>query len=492
MPSRNPWNARAARHARWLRFAHATLATLATLVSLAPLATAAAAAGPGWVLTGDYSQFGRLRSFATTSPWTVSGDLAVVPGDAVGRLHGGRLYVVGRGGASLLQVYDTQPALSLVREFSLGAGRNPQDIAFDSQGQAFVTCYDRAVLLRVDVETGVVEQTYSTAEFADADGLPETSWLIARGDRLFVTCQRLDRANWYQPTGPGLVLVFDTAAGQWVDADATQPGVQGIALPGGNPCTRLEPIGIDGGERLRVGCAGGYGSLDGGVAEVDPLALTSLGWTVTEAQLGGDLSAFVSAAPQNVWAVVGRLDTGHTDLVRWTGGGSAALARAGGGWVFADLAGDGGCRVFLADRTPGAAGLRVFDACQGALLTPAAVGTGLPPAYFVAEADPVASPAPLPTIAAGALRLGPAWPNPCNPQARLNVEGPAGAELDVRVTDLAGRLLAEQRVRLDGQGRGGIVFVGQDAGGRDLPAGVYRVTASGAGVRVSRAVTLLK
>ena len=69
--------------------------------------------------------------------------------------------------------------MALVREFSLGVGRNPQDIAFDTQGRAFVSCYDQAVLLRVDVNTGLVAQTDATAAFADADGLPEPAWMLA-------------------------------------------------------------------------------------------------------------------------------------------------------------------------------------------------------------------------------------------------------------------------------------------------------------------------
>jgi hypothetical protein len=469
----------------------ALAATALVLTVAGGATTTPAAAGPGWVLTGDYSQFGRVRSFAAAAPWSVSGDLAVTPGDAVGRLHDGRLYVVGRGSASLLQVYATQPSLTLVREFSLGAGRNPQDIAFDTQGRAFVSCYDQALLLRVDVEAGTVTQTYSTAAFADTDGLPETSWLLARGDRLFITCQRLDRANWYLPTGPGRLLVFDMAAGQWIDADPAQPGVQGVTLPGADPCTRIEPVGLGGRERLRVGCAGEYGALDGGIADVDPQALTSPGWVVTEAQLGGDLTAFVSAGPQNVWAIVTDIVSGDTDLVRWTGGGAATMVRPGGGWVFADLAGDGGCQVFLADRTPAASGLRMFDACTGAMLTAAPLATGLPPTGFALAADPVAAPVPLPPAAA-TLQLGPAWPNPCNPRARFAVAGPAGAVLTVRVTDLAGRAVAEEHLRLDDQGQGEVVFAGRDHAGRALPAGVYRVTAAGATGTATRAVTLVK
>lgn len=460
---------------------------IAVLLALAPATRASAT---GWVLTGDYSQFGRLRSFSEASPWTASGDLAVTPGDAVGREHNGLLYVVGRGGASVLQVYDPGAGLALVREFSLGAGRNPQDIAFDTLGRAFVSCYDQAVLLRVDVETGVVAQTYSTAAFADADGLPETSWMLARGNRLFITCHKLDRSTW-QAAGPGAVIVFDMATGQWVDADPVSPGLQPITLTGGNPYTRLETVGIDGRERLRVGCVGNYGLLDGGIDQIDPEALASEGYIATEAQLGGDLGAFVSTGPADVYAVVTNVATFNTNLVRWQGGPDAALVRPGAGFVFADLAWDGGCQLYLADRTPGADGLRVIDACTGLPLGSTPVALGLPPSSFVQPADPIAAPAPLPPATSG-LRMAAPFPNPCNPSAQVDVTGPAGAGVQVRAFDMTGRAVASWSVRLDADGHGHVTFTGRDAAGRALPAGVYRLAASGAGGAAARSLTLLK
>lgn len=463
-------------------------ALLPTLV-VAAMATAATA-DQAWVLTGDYSQFGRLRAFDQEAPWATSGDLAVTPGDAVGREHDGLLYVVGRGGASVLQVYDPAAGLALVREFSLGVGRNPQDIAFDTQGRAFVSCYDQAVLLRVDVDAGTVVQTYSTAAFADADGLPETAWMLARGDRLFIACQKLNRPGGYVPSGPGAVLVFDMAAGQWVDTNPSLAGVQPVTLAGGNPYTRLEATGVDGLERLRLGCAGKYGVLDGGIDQIDPLALTSLGWVVTEAQLGGDLIAFVSTTATSIYAVVADAATFDTDLVRWHGGG-VSLVWPGSGFVFADLAWDGGCRLFLADRTPFADGLRVFDACTGLPLAAAPIATGLPPFSFILPADPVAAPVP-PASVAMALRLALPCPNPCNPSAWLAVDGTADEMVQVRITDLAGRGLDARSLRLDAAGRGRIEFDGRTPDGRPLPAGVYRVTVSGKAGAASRSVTLLK
>lgn len=457
---------------------------------LALACTAPVLAATGWVLTGDYSQFGRLRSFNQASPWGASGDLAVTPGDAVGREHDGLLYVVGRGGASVLQVYDPEAGMALLREFSLGVGRNPQDIAFDSQGRAFVSCYDQAVLLRVDTQAGTIEQVISTAAFADPDGLPETAWMLACGDRLFIAAQKLDRSTW-GPSGPGVVLAYDMATGQWLDADNAQPGLQPLVLPGGNPYTRLEAVGVGGRLKLRVGCVGHYGLLDGGVAQFDPADLASEGWVATEAQLGGDISAFTTTAASTIWAVVGDVVTFNTNLRRWQGGATSTLVRTGNGFVFADLAWDGACQVFLADRTLGSDGLRVYDACTGQALGSGPIATGLPPFSFILPADPVAAPAP-PPAAATALRLEPPFPNPCNPAARVEVSGRAGESIRVQVLDLSGRAVAGADLELGADGRGAYTFTGRGPGGAALPAGAYRLVARGASGTASRLLTLLK
>src|SRR3989339_1025865 len=101
----------------------------------------AGSAAQGWVITTDYSTFGGVRGFRTQEPWSVTADLAFVPGDAVGRSHDGLVYILGRGASNILQIYDPCAGFALVREFSLGIGRNPQDLAFGPDGQAYVSCY---------------------------------------------------------------------------------------------------------------------------------------------------------------------------------------------------------------------------------------------------------------------------------------------------------------------------------------------------------------
>jgi hypothetical protein len=243
-------------------------------------ALAAAALGPtataqthGVVLATDYVSAGTAGLLELTAPWSVAADLQDVHHDVTGRWHDGLVHLVNRAGADNVLVLDPTDQLAVVRQFSLGLGRNLQDIAFLADGTAYVSCYDTAELLHVDPLTGEILHVISTAAFADADGLPETGRLHLVGERLFLTCERLDRDNWYAPVGDSYLLVLDTGSRSWVDCDPALPGVQGIRLAAANPSTDI--VAVQG--RLLVGCTGYYALLDGGVDAVDPDALVSLG-----------------------------------------------------------------------------------------------------------------------------------------------------------------------------------------------------------------------
>lgn len=453
-------------------------------------AAAGSALESAWVVTTDYSSLGRFQQLDTVSPWNISGALAEIPSDAIGRHHDGLLYIVGRGAANTLQVYDPNAGHVLVREFSLGAGLNLQDIAFDADGLAYVSCYDQAVLLRVDVEAEQVLASISTVAFADADGLPETSWMLADGDRLYILSQLLDINGWYAPTGPGQILVYDMDQQAWVDADPTTAGIQPIALQGWNPYPRLEMVDTVAGRRLRAGCVGNYLVRDGGVEEVDPQAMASVGFLVDETQLGGDIVSFASTGSGSVHVIVSD-DAFRTSLVRadLPGGGVQVLDQ-GNGYVHTDLAWDGGALVFVTDRTVAAAGLRVFDIFSGAELTSGPIATTLPPYQIVMPRDDV-SPVPTPLTGTN-LRLGAPFPNPCNPAATVAVSGRPGQRVTVRLVDLRGRCVLDRTLDCDGRGRAEFRFDGHDGAGRALPAAAYRIVAQSPDGFAARTLILVK
>jgi len=463
------------------------------LISLMMILAApwALAGGGPWVLTTDYSTFGGLSGFTDGDPWTVSPDLATIPGDAAGRWHEGKVYVLGRGGSNLLQVYDPSGGFTLEREFSLGSGLNPQDIAFDTDGEAYISCYDTAVMLRVDVVNETILETIDTSLFADADGAPETAWLFAKGNRLYVAVQMLDTNNWHQPTGPGAVAVYDMAAEMWVDLDGTAPGVQPIALSLANPYTRFDPV-TDGagGLVLRVGCSGSFGLLDGGIEEIDTSTDTNLGVLATSVQLGGDPLVLQTTGSQ-LHVLVTDASFG-TSLVRLDPGtGQVTVLDASQFYDHADIAWDGGFQLFLADRASGQAGLRVFDVGSGTELTTGTIPTGLPPFMFILPGTAGISPVPV-VPAMGALTLGAPTPNPFNPRTGMAVNGHPGSGVRVRILDLRGRVVRTNTLTLDDRGRGQFEFDGRDDSGRHLPAGVYRAVVQDEAGFAARSLTLLK
>ncbi len=435
-----------------------------------------------WVVTTDYSSFGRIRAMGGAAPWTVSADLATIPGDAVARHHEGLVYVVGRGGANLVQVYNPAASFALVREFSLGAGRNLQDIAFDTTGEAYISCYDQALLLRVDVASETILASYSTAAYADSDGLPETSWMRAVGDKLYITCQKLDRDNWYAPSGSGQLLVFDMASEEFEAP---------IDLIGADPYTQIETVPDgNGGVDLRVGCAGFFGLADGGIETIDRAAGVSLGYDATEAELGGDVTAFATAGDA-LYVLISDASfitsLRRYDLVT----GAVTVVATGTGYVHADVVFDGGSQLVVADRTSGASGLRVYDANSGAELTTGALPTGLPPFMIVLPEADIAAPVP-PQFSTGGLAVGTPFPNPCNPRAEMVLTGRSGATVGLTVFDLRGHRVFEEARVLDSGGQAVWAFQGVDFRGRNLPAGVYRVVAQSGTGYAARSITLIK
>ncbi len=462
--------------------------SLSLLIPMVALLGSIPAVGPAhaqstpWVITTDYSLFGRVRSFAPQDPWTVSSDLATIPGDAVGRWHEGLVYIVGRGGANLVQVYDPGTGFSLVREFSLGDGLNPQDIAFAPDGSAYVSCYDSPVLLRIDPGTGEILDTFDTSAYADADGLPETGWMFLHEGLLYLTCQRLDRNNWYAPTGPGLLLVFNLADRTW-----SPP----VALAGADPYTRIRTMTDAGGRTLlAVGCVGYYALLDGGIELVDPAAGQSEGYLLTEQELGGDVINFVFSGPQSLHVLLSSSSFAtsivHVDL----GGGGTTLVDASSGYTHADLAWDGDFQLYVADRTVGAAGIRVFDSLSDAELTDEPLATGLPPFLFILPGSDGLSPSSL--APAAGLVLGSPFPNPCNPVAQVPVHGPADTDLQVSVFDVRGHRVSRSVLRTDGDGEAVYTFTGRDDRGAVLAAGLYRVAVGNGRAFAARTVVLVK
>jgi len=438
------------------------------------------------VLTTDYVTYGGATA-VDHDDWSADIDAATITSDAIARWHDGLYYVVNRVTANI-QVLDPDQGYATLRQFSVGVGRNPQDIAFASDGTAYVSCYDEAVLLQVDVEVGVVLDSWSTAAFADADGIPETAWMQTVGGLLYITCQRLDRDNWWNPAGGSRLIVFDMIAADWLDTDPGTPEIDGILLAGQNPSARLQ-VSPDRDELL-VATTGYWVTPDAGLEAIDLVTFQTSGLQVTEQQLGGEILAFAVLDATHGWCVVS--DTSFITHLKTfdPAGGAATTVISAGGYDHVDVTWDGGDQIYLCDRTVGAAGLRVFDAWTAVELTAAPVAVGRPPVMCVLPVDGGAT--AIEADASSPMALRAPWPNPANPRTSFAFTATPDAVVRIDVCDLRGRRVRSAPVTADGEGHGLFVFDGLDDRGRPLSSGAYRAVINGTRGRSSRSFTLVR
>jgi hypothetical protein len=132
-------------------------------------------------------------------PAGISGDPVVrVPGD-------GRIYIVNRYMADNITILD-QADLSLIAQFSTGAGTNPQDVAVYGD-KLFVVGLELADVQVYDLtDTSAAPALIDLSSF-DPDGVPNASSISILGTRAFVAVGLLDSS--FLPQGPGKVVILD-------------------------------------------------------------------------------------------------------------------------------------------------------------------------------------------------------------------------------------------------------------------------------------------
>jgi hypothetical protein len=279
------------------------------------------------------------------------------------------------------------------------------------------------------------------------------------------------------------------SAETWLDALPGTPEIDGIALMGANPYTTIE-LSADR-STLRVGCNGVYGLLDGGVEAVDVLTRTSQGYNVSESALGGDIIDCVTVAPDRALAIVSD-PSFATSLVTYNpqNGAEVKNIAVSDQYAYLDIAFDGADQVYLADRTLGQAGLRVYDAHTGVELTSSPIATGLPPFFIALPRDP--SLTGLPDAELAGLHLWAPWPNPANPATHIRFRGPSSASLRLRIFDVKGRLILSRRIQTDASGYGTFLFQGRSETGRPVASGVYQVMVGEGHAAVTQGLTLVR
>ena len=452
------------------------------LVVIAPPARASRA----YVVESDFST-GSFSSIDAASKLSAC-DVASVHSDARVRWYNGRVYVVNRFGADNIQVLDGA-SYALVRQFSVGNGANPYDIAFASPTHAYVTRYESTDLWIVNPATGAHTGTVSLAALADADGIPEMDHLEMVGPLLFVSLQRVNRNAGFQPTDSSLVAVVDTRTDVLVDCDPVTPGVQGILLPRTNPVT---PFVFDTARtRLYLGCAGLYGVPDGGIVRVDPVTLRADGVAAGEDSLGGDVLDLAWHDDQRAYAIVSD-HAFNTSLIRWSPvtGRREATLYAPGGFSLADaeVTPDGG-EVWACNSSFSSPGIRVFSTATG-LAVGSTITCTLPPQgiTFDAATTQVAGV----NTRSASMAFAPPSPNPARGPVRLAFTFAHGGEASVDILDVAGRRLRTWSRVAAATGAVELSWDLADDAGRRVPPGVYLASVRGGDDVLTRRVLVLR
>jgi hypothetical protein len=314
---------------------------------------------------------------------SAAGDVAAIHPDAVVRCTSAGPIILERFGADTVTRIAGESPFAVLEQFSVEGGSNPVDVALLSSGRAVVTRNNVTAAAVVDLGDGTLDTTsLDLAARADADGIPEMSAVFVAGGRLFVALQLLDRdtAMW-DPTGPGLVAVFDEATLAPVDADPATEPVDAMTLGGPNPqagaqVSPMNPAAVFMAE------AGFYGMADGGIETIDTAALEPGGWIVTEETLGGDIAAFVVVDAGTGWAAVSRPDFAGDKLVRFDPSDGTVVEDAvieTEAYTLTGLALTADGRLLVADRTLEHAGVRVLDAATGVEAAGSPVEVGLAP-----------------------------------------------------------------------------------------------------------------
>lgn len=461
-------------------------------VSLLLLANSSSAQSDLFVITTDFST--GSTAFLAANAAEAEVNLLGIHSDAVGHYHDGRVYIVNRLGQDNILVLDAMDLRTPLTQFSVGNGANPHDIEIVAPDKAYVTRYDAASLLIVNPQNGAELGEIDLSAFADADGLPEVSQIVRVGDRLYLSCQRLDRNGGWGPVDVSYLIVVDLATDTLIDVDPDAEGVQGIALSIANPNSMAVV-----GEQIAVGVVVNFGDRAGGVEIVDTATSRSLGLAVSEEDLGGDITSMVLVDQNRGYAVVA--DENFANSVRpfelSSSAVGAPLENISGGFI-PSLAVDGD-RLIVADRgsfsDPASAGLKFYDAATGAFLS-GPIDTGLPPQDIVVLSDAAVPTAVEETAADGLpqeFALEAAYPNPFNASVQIPFAvWQANTPIELTVHDVLGRTVHTLIAGPVDAGRHVLHWDGRNAAGEPVGNGAYLVQLRAGSQRAVGKVMLIK
>lgn len=269
------------------------------------------------VVTSDFASGGRFKTFEPNSFTTFPTSIPI-HSDAVGRYTNDRVFIVNRLNRDSIQVLNPQLGFFTEQEFSVGQGKNPQDISVWND-KYFVSLYNSDELAIYSRYNGTkiggvsftsLRETFSTSGIPDSS--VESSYMVQDGSSLFVLLQRLDRndVSGYLPPNSDSYLVE-------IDMDLNQ--IRAVyTLPYRNPSSKIQKVNLFGEPHLVFSCVGRVGFISQIDAGIVAFRLSTRQFhpnrLFAEEIAGGDILAFQIKNEELGFAAV--LDAGFTKTVQ--------------------------------------------------------------------------------------------------------------------------------------------------------------------------------
>jgi hypothetical protein len=307
-------------------------------------------------------------------------NVALTHDDVTVRYYDGRIWVLNRQGADNIMILDGTD-YHLLRQFSLQAAPgepcNAQDITFLDTCRMYVSCYEQPFLLVVDPTAPIGRQVVSTIDLstlADDDGLPELFQMYRLDDMLYVSVQRMDRANGWVPVAPSYLAAVD------LDTEILDHTIPLATLNPVGPLVRRSTT-----RELVTATAGDWSGQHAGLELIDTETQTATALFDT-AQLGAIPSFFTLNAAGCGHVLVTRAATWETGIVSFcldppTVDPCIPL----GDFTMTDLVLSDRGHLYVADRSIDPFGVRIYaaDTCLPVVQNP--IATGFAPGF----ADPL-------------------------------------------------------------------------------------------------------
>jgi hypothetical protein len=220
----------------------------------------------------------------------------------------GRVYVVNRLGGDSIQVLD--PQLGFITPtngvLSVGNGTDAWDIVFVNTNKAYVSRLGSPRLLIINPTTLQITGTIdlsSLVQPTDSDGSPDPAYMLIRNGLVYVALQHIDFQQPQLPTvARGEVAVIDSTTDRIVSV---------ITLNGKNPITEFQfSPNLN---RILISSVGNLTVIDDGIEAINPdINTVDSQFVVSEATMGGDITAFVIASRTKGFAIVSDVNFTHS------------------------------------------------------------------------------------------------------------------------------------------------------------------------------------